>query len=363
MSVPAPGNSSLPYRLARKFLLFLVLFSIGLMALILLMTPIRTSHEESIKSEIIARHHSSLRLVELTIQQRMRQMARDVRFLASLSPLLASETAGPTEHSRLVENVFLELVRANPTYDQARILGTDGMELLRVNRTADGSELVPRQDLQSKASRYYVRKVLETRPGGIYFSPLDLNVENGIIEQPIKPVIRVATRSLEPGGGHSLIFMINYRASQLLDQIRRLFQSGFAEKAMLVNQDGYWLIDAKDRREWGQQLGHPEHRLQTDNQALWNALQSQESGIFAEPDKIYVFRKIRPFSGVPDPEGTSNLNKGPAWYLISEINEGAWRGRSFIQGRAGQLTVLVLISLVASLALALTLLIARRHHR
>jgi len=58
---------------------------------------------------------------------------------------------------------------------------------------AGGRRAVPAAQLQKKADRYYFAATMALKPGGLYLSPLDLNIENGRIEVPIKPMIRIAT--------------------------------------------------------------------------------------------------------------------------------------------------------------------------
>jgi len=52
---------------------------------------------------------------------------------------------------------------------------------------------VPDKELQKKGKRYYFSDSFKLKPGQIFVSPLDLNVEHGHLEKPIKPMIRFGT--------------------------------------------------------------------------------------------------------------------------------------------------------------------------
>ncbi|WP_150112661.1 cache domain-containing protein [Marinobacter nitratireducens] len=347
-------------RKAKLTLLFLVVFSACLFLLALMMTPIRSSHEQRIKAELVSNHNQILELTELTLQQRMLQMARDVRFLASLENLIPEDTSAPIPEDSDLANIFTRLVELNPAYDQVRLLRTDGQEILRADRANEGARLVPASELQNKLLRYYVTAAARTPTGQVYFSPLDLNIEHGEIERPLKPVIRVAVKVLTDTPDSDLILVINYSANALLSQIRGLFAAGPSQKSMLVSQDGYWIVAPDPKWEWGAQLGNEAHRLQNYDPDLWRTMLNARSGKMESPEKIYTFRQVFPFHQVPELGGENGGASQTYWYIISEIDQSAWHGKSFVEGRAGQLTVLVLIALSAVVSLAFTLLIAER---
>ena len=47
--------------------------------------------------------------------------------------------------------------------------------------------------LQNKKDRYYFQDTMTLEKGQIFISKLDLNMENGVLEQPIKPMLRLGT--------------------------------------------------------------------------------------------------------------------------------------------------------------------------
>ena len=113
-----------------------------------------------------------------------------------LSELVAPHVAGDSPDAELRErlaDLFSDLSAAKRVYDQVRFLDPEGMEVGRVNWTAAGPVAVPREQLQDKSSRPYFVKGIRTR-GEVYVSELDLNMERGRVEEPHKPMVRLATR-------------------------------------------------------------------------------------------------------------------------------------------------------------------------
>ena len=126
------------------------------------------------------------------VENNLKDIASDLRILASLA-----ESHDPAQRHCLqwlhhTEAQFLNFTLYKQRYDQIRILDRDGMETLRIDDRQGHPKVTPRDQLQSKANRYYFTEAFVLDPGRIYVSPLDLNIERDVIEQPPKPMIRFA---------------------------------------------------------------------------------------------------------------------------------------------------------------------------
>lgn len=94
-----------------------------------------------------------------------------------------------TWENRLAQ-IFISFMKTDPAIDQLRFIDINGEEKVRVNNKDFGQEIVKKEKLQNKSNRYYFKEGILTEDGGVYISNLDLNVENGVIEVPEKPVFR-----------------------------------------------------------------------------------------------------------------------------------------------------------------------------
>ncbi|WP_228748148.1 PAS domain S-box protein [Bradyrhizobium sp. BR 10289] len=169
----------------------------------------------------------------------------------------------PTDHlseqnwrERLLPQL-VAVVEANPTYAKFRIINADGSEYLRVDRSGPtGSvRIVPDDALQNKDERPFFQDASKLPEDQIYVSPVDLSVDNGVIQMPYVPTLRVAAPLF--GSDHRLfgIVVINVDMRQMLDRIRITTRRG--EQVYVVSRNGDYIVHPDRTREFGSQLGTP----------------------------------------------------------------------------------------------------------
>ncbi len=230
----------------------------------------------------------------LTLQQVLRNIKGDARLLASnplLPRILSNPRRGDTQLLGLQWTAFSAQKRI---YDQLRLLAVDGNEILRINLTPFGAVEVPREQLQNKGRRYYFREAMKLPPGEIYLSPLDLNIENGMIEQPIKPMLRIGIPVTDADGGKLGLLILNYLAANIMHEIDAhniLIDS----HSLLLNQQGYYLHGAASDREW--LFMYPEHdqkigRFSTDYPDVWRHISRERHDQLVTPQGIFAYRWI-----------------------------------------------------------------------
>jgi diguanylate cyclase (GGDEF)-like protein len=189
---------------------------------------------------------------------------------------------------------FSLLARRKPNYFQVRFIDSDGMELVRINNGDNGQEIVPHGELQNKKDRYYFQEAIKLAQGDIYISPLDLNVEHGEIEQPIKPTLRFAAPVYDGYGKKRGIVVINYVPDELLQGVAGNFKA-LHGVPMMLNSDGYWLQGPQDVQLWGFMYGS-EETFARRKPEVWKAILSNEKGTFYGDDGVYVFQKAYPLN-------------------------------------------------------------------
>ncbi|WP_104026693.1 diguanylate cyclase domain-containing protein [Vibrio jasicida] len=168
--------------------------------------------------------------------------ARKVYDVVALLPV-AKRDVELTRLSTILEAVS----QRKEVYDQLRYLDLEGNEVVRINFNDGHSQVVPTEQLQNKSHRYYFNKALQLGCRKIYVSPLDLNVEHGQIEVPLKPMIRLATPVFDEKGQKRGIVVVNYLAKYLMEGMA-LFNLDMGTNYMLLNKDGYFLFN-KQRRD------------------------------------------------------------------------------------------------------------------
>src|ERR1041385_2082058 len=150
-------------------------------------------------------------------------------------------TSEDTWRERMAARYLAEL-QTKRAYDQFRILGADGSELVRVDRTGPSGtpRIVPSSELQSKTDRGYFKEALALASGEIYVSPIDLNQEGGVIAVPHVPTLRVATPIHEPGGKPFGIVVINVSMRPIFERLRSLVRAG--GQVYVANDQGDYLL-------------------------------------------------------------------------------------------------------------------------
>jgi|GEM_PF-6879458 len=143
----------------------------------------------------------------------------DINFLSQI-PVVREFITTPTADNRMeVETIFAAFALNNPLYDQVRLLSSDGIEILRVNHYDGEVEIVSDSGLQDKSSHSYFLEAIALAAGEVYVSPLNLNQEEGVIEEPYTPVLRYAMPLYSDDDELLAILVLNLLAQDLLTQI------------------------------------------------------------------------------------------------------------------------------------------------
>lgn len=188
---------------------------------------------------------------------------------------------------------FIDLITLEQKYDQVRLLDNTGREMIRVNFKDDRVVLVPEHQLQNKSGRYYFKNTMALEAGATYVSPLDLNVEQGKIELPVKPMLRLGARIDDSTGSTRGIILLNFLGETLFDNVNKFANTDLG-RLMIVNADGYWIHNQTTEREWGFMLGHKENRFQIDFPDAWLQISINDTDQLLTPAGLFTFASIYP---------------------------------------------------------------------
>lgn len=133
-------------------------------------------------------------------------------------------------------------------YDQIRFINAEGYEEIRVNYDDTSAYAVPNNDLQFKGDRYYFQNTIDLDPEDIYVSALDLNMEDGNLEMPYNPVVRLAVPIVYQEQVQGII-IVNYFASDFLERFRSLAENSGGE-VFLLNDQGYSISSDRENYDW-----------------------------------------------------------------------------------------------------------------
>ncbi|EAR09707.1 sensor histidine kinase [Reinekea blandensis] len=127
---------------------------------------------------------------------------------------------------------------------QIRIMSLDGQERLRIEK---GRGFAP---LQNKAGREYLQ-LPYLAFGQLYLSTLNLNVENGELEQPLRPTYRVAARLSLPAPNQDLVVFLNFNAEPLFQYLPDLP----GQRLYIARTNGEWVFHPEANKRFSRQTG------------------------------------------------------------------------------------------------------------
>jgi PAS domain S-box-containing protein len=306
-------------RALRQALLLGLLFSALLGVLLLLYYRDQASHNRAL---LAADRAHALELAAQAVGQELESVMADLRFLSDHNELADFLTGDGEAGPYSLSGEYAAFLRQKPRYDQLRFLDLAGHERIRVEQTPAGARAVPAARLQDKSGRYYHRPLLALERGRIYVSPLDLNVEHGRVEQPLKPVLRFGMAVYDPQGRRRGSILINYNAAHMIAMIRRIGGKGIR----LLDPDGYWLMGARAEDEWGFMLpGRQDRRMARQDPQAWRAIADQALGSARVGERQLVFRRLYPLAAADQEEAPAGLAQPLAadryyWILAAELD-------------------------------------------
>ncbi|MBT6787099.1 MAG: cache domain-containing protein, partial [Acidiferrobacteraceae bacterium] len=226
----------------------------------------------------------------LVIQGALASAVSDIRILAQIVERVGVPASLGDSRAGTLAEYFSTLARERPMYDQIRLLNYPGREIVRINLSPEGLEVVERQDLQDKSKRYYFTQARDLEAGQIYISPVDVNVEWGESEAVPRPMFRVATPVFDDGGHPRGVVLINYRG-EALAEIFRAGMGAAGDRLTVLDQRGYWLSNPRQELEWGFAYDS-DARFQNHYPTIWRQMAQQVSGTHLNRRGMFTFTRL-----------------------------------------------------------------------
>ncbi|MCW8918691.1 MAG: diguanylate cyclase [Gammaproteobacteria bacterium] len=283
-SIPMPA---LLKRFALLYLPIVIVLSITLLSLMRLDEQGRLAEIEESESMRIA-------VAEALIAQNFSVLSAELRLISSLPGPRRYLDSGDSVQREELEDFFLVLSHGGQYYDQMRYLDASGQEVIRISHNGGKPVIVPREQLQDKSERDYFRDTVNLKQGEIFVSALDLNIEQGRVETPYKPMIRFGTPVFDSAGRKKGVIVLNYYGNTLLRQFREAMQGKDRYRSMLLNSDGYWLSSENREDEWGFMLGKDERTFGHDFPEEWRVISATEQGSLLTERGLFVYATSYP---------------------------------------------------------------------
>ena len=301
-------------------------------------------HQENLLAMNKLQHQTinTVTLQKAKIGSNFKLIVSDLLFFSKYNQLL-DMLEDPGNHMRRVTEDLLLFSRGSKLYDQIRVLDITGMEVIRINFSNNKSVIVPEKELQFKGDRYYFKDTAALQKAEIFISPFDLNIEQGIIELPLKPMIRFGTPIFDRDGHKRGVVIFNYLGENLIHDMKEVFV-GSPGHSMLLNTEGYWIVGRNTGEEWGFMFDNgKEKTVQKRFPEAWKAISAEDTGQFRNDDGLFTFDTVHPLmEGWKSSTGSGNaftpsLSEKTAreyyWKIVSLIPSSYLKAQALIYGR------------------------------
>lgn len=277
-------------------------------------------------SELASLHEAANLRLALVSRQVETGLATTLLHLSGLSQepgTIRSVNATEKPNTTPITEGFLTLLYRNPGYAQVRWIGRDGIEIVRANSTPNQKQVVPSDKLQDKSTSKYFQRTMALPPGDIFVSDITPNVENGVIETPIVPMMRFGYRLHHIGIHDRGILVINVRAQPLLDQIQHSLPNAGID-LMMINQQGSWISHPRTTMLWGDSLGHGQNLAKIYPNA-WREIQGDRSGHIISPAGQWFWKTVE---ATPLNINPVSVHFETQWKIIAFIPSALIKNRS-----------------------------------
>ncbi len=159
------------------------------------------------------------------------------------------EAVGGYDNKYHLRILFETLIKTKYNMMQLRYIDVNGNEKIRVDQRDYKVTVVEGEKLQNKIHKSYFKDAIKLNKDEFYISKIDLNMEQGKIEKPIRPTVRLATPIFDEDIKKGIL-IINFCLKGLIKNLKDLTLYNF----YMVDKDGGFLIHPDNKKSWSKQL-------------------------------------------------------------------------------------------------------------
>ncbi|WP_419785980.1 PAS domain S-box protein [Pseudodesulfovibrio sp.] len=299
----------------REFFKFFGPLALGIIVIAAWFIHSRTqSHKEDIALRQVNMVGQTSRIVTTIIASCL----ADTRFLARVT-LHALERHSTRFSIFELKHIFIDFAASRPNYFQIRYLDETGHEVIRVDQYGKNPILLPDQALQDKSSRYYFKEAMQAQSDDVYVSNLDLNMEHGKLEIPLRPTLRFSCPVIDQKGKRRGVAILNLDAGALLGQVA-LMASTPEATTLFCDADGHWFIAPTTEEAWGHLLDRQEAMMGNKFPDAWKKMTGEGTGQLYTRNGLFTFDTagVSPNAIIPGRQDKSDPGvKG--WKIVTQV--------------------------------------------
>ena len=285
------------YKKVKLFKYFAVIFLPLLIILLSTLIAVNNLQTQKNKQILMEREKTIGIINKLNIQNTFTTVTSDLKVIKNSAALNDYVNNPTTKNLNELNKMFLRFSKTKTIYDQLRFINVKGMEIARVNYNDGNVYIASEKQLQNKRDRDYFKGMLNLKPEEIYISQFDLNVENGKIEEPIKPTIRFGVPIFKSNGEKLGILVFNYLGQNVLDIINENMKQNGKFSIELLNSEGYFLKSMDENNNWSFMYSNKKNTsFKSVDKDMWDTISQNESGHLENKKNIYYYDTVYPLS-------------------------------------------------------------------
>ncbi|MBF7071494.1 sensor domain-containing diguanylate cyclase [Aliarcobacter butzleri] len=164
--------------------------------------------------------------IDTILKPAISNMESTIKSLSVNETILDFLNKNNSQKEEELEQIFLAVANSHNNIFQIRLISKEGKEIIRVdkpNRNEQLSFVMSKDKLQDKRERDYFKIVSKMNEQKIWYSKIDLNVENGKIEIPYIPTLRVAMPLFKNNSFNGMI-IVNENLTEVFNAIGKSSQ-------------------------------------------------------------------------------------------------------------------------------------------
>jgi len=258
-----------------KYFMFKIFIGVFIFSLLVFFTFSMLSHNQKRNAELKSLEERE----QLVVEGAKGRINDHVDFITTDLVLLKNEFVLALHQGDDFDHIAQDwLIYSNDRnlFTQIRFIDNTGFEKIRVNLDDNGVPmLVDNQDLQDKSDRYYFSQTINLPDESIYYSSMDLNIENGEIETPYSLEFRLSTpiyfEDVIQG-----VLVINFNSPYLFDHMPYYDEISEGD-FYILNEDAYFLYHEDPSYLYGFDIAErSDYNLNSMYQDAWEHILSND---------------------------------------------------------------------------------------
>lgn len=179
------------------------------------------------------------------------EISRTLKILATHPAAVTALETPDAQLENQLATLFTQVLRANPSYFQIRLISAsnNGQERVRIDREGDTFVRVSGDDLQEKGHYAYVSDTLKMAEGKTYLSRVVINHEQGAHAGMGQPTVLLAMPVINTQGLTLGLVVINVDLNRIFDLLKLDLPKEF--ELYLANTTGDYLIHPDPSKAFG----------------------------------------------------------------------------------------------------------------